>query len=800
MLKKFFSYIKNIYNHKIINFICSVEKFYSQIPVIAKKFLFVILIIIVIFKVLDFVFPLKINISYSPIILDKNGEIINAFLSIDDKWRMYTEINEISTKLKKTIIFKEDKYFYYHPGINPISIIRALINNIHYGRRTSGASTITMQVARLLEPKDRTYINKIIEMLRALQLEWHYSKNEILQLYLNLVPYGSNIEGIKAASLIYFNKMPDHLSLSEITCLTIIPNNPNLFKPDNNKDTIILNERNKWLKKFQKAKIFNEQEITDALQESIKYVKYDIPKYSPHLSYRLKKQYSNQKIIHTTIDLETQLKLETIVKNYINKLYYRKIKNCAVMVIDNKTANVISYIGSADFHNQEDGGQVDGITAIRSPGSTLKPLVYGMAFDCGLLTPKTVIYDIPENFNGYEPENYDGKFRGMVTVEEALINSLNVPAVKIEKQLGLDNIIEKLKIAGFKKINNDKNKLGLSLILGGCGVSLEELTHLYFIFANQGVIKNFNYTISTQNKNNNNKIKLLSPEATFMVTNILAKLTRPDFPTDWQNSPNLPHIAWKTGTSYGRKDAWSIGYNKKYTVGVWVGNFSGKGVPELSGASTATPLLFQIFNVLDKNPNNEWFEEPEKLQSRIVCSVTGLLPSSFCKDLTIDYYIPGVSSLKKCDHLKEIFVSPDSSISYCTCCCPATGYIKAYYQNYPAELIGYFETNHINYKKIPPHNPLCERMFTDGAPIITSPINNTEYLVDIKDSMYIALCCITKSDVKKVYWYINKKYYKDSEPFKKIFFYPTPGTLEIICVDDKGRKSKSIITVKKICF
>ncbi len=767
--------------------------------------LFYIFPVFVVFIFADMAFPVKIHISYSTVITDSGGEMLHAYLSSDEKWRLLTELDEITPAVKKAIVYKEDRYFYYHFGINPVAVCRALIKNIARGKRTSGASTITMQAARLLEPRSRTYLNKLIEMFRALQLEWHLSKNEILQLYLNLLPYGGNIEGVKAASLMYFNKMPDHLSIGEIAVLSIIPNNPNILKPGED-NALLIEKRNRWLERYRRAELFPDRDIDDAENELLKGFRYEVPRYAHHFSQRLYSANRGRHIIRSTLCLETQLKVESLVREHTNRWYFRNVKNAAALVIDNRSGSIVAYAGSADFFNTEDGGQVDGIRAVRSPGSTLKPLIYGLAFDKGLITPKTVVSDVPVYFSGYEPENYDGKYHGLVNIDYALSNSLNVPAVKIMNELKVRPVVESLIKAGFSQIRANKDHLGLSVALGGCGVTLEELTTLYFILSNKGEIREIRDQVTEEipvaKKKNKSGIsrRLLTEEAAYMVTDILTKVTRPDLPTEWENTPNLPKVAWKTGTSYGRRDAWSIGYNKRYTIGVWVGNFSGEGVPGLSGADAAAPLLFSIFNALDYGSEENWYEIPQGLESRIVCSATGNIPSEFCTDLVVDYYIPAISPVKPCEHMKQVFISPDSTISYCTGCRPDLGYIKALYPNYSAEMIAYYEEYSIHYEKIPPHNLRCERVLAGSAPVITSPLNNAEYYVDETDSMQIALCCNAAGDVEEVFWFINMRFYCSVPPTEKVFFNPSEGFTEISCSDDKGRNTDVNIRVKKIGF
>ncbi len=471
--------------------------------------------LILLFFFLNLVFPLPDKVEYSTLVTDNKGELINASLTKDDKWRMKTELTEISPLLRKTIIAKEDKYFYSHPGVNPFAVTRAFLKNILRMKRTSGASTITMQVARALEPGKRNIWSKIRESFRAFQLEWKYDKDEILQLYLNLIPYGGNIEGVKAAALLYFKKNPDHLSLAEITALSIIPNRPSSLVIGKNNEHIV-SERNRWLQKFAEDKVFTKKEIEDALEEPLTATRGIVPRYIPHLSYKLRKQGSH--LIKTNINLNTQLKTEKIVEDYIRAQRLKNIKNAAVVIIDNKTNKVITYLGSSNFNDTTDGGQVNGANAVRQPGSTIKPLLYGMCFDEGLLTPKTITTDVPVNYEGYAPENYDKKFNGYVTTEYALEHSLNIPAVKSLKLLGHEKLIQKLANCNFKQIQKDQRKLGLSMILGGCGTTLEELTGLFAAFANNGI-----YTPPSflQADSFRQKTTVISPAANYMINEIL---------------------------------------------------------------------------------------------------------------------------------------------------------------------------------------------------------------------------------------------------------------------------------------
>ncbi|MDQ3050180.1 MAG: penicillin-binding protein 1C [Bacteroidota bacterium] len=750
-----------------------------------------LLCIAILFTLSNFFFPLREQPVYSSIITDKDGNMMHAFLSPDEKWRMKTELHEINPLLKKTILFKEDKYFFYHPGVNPVAIIRAAFNNTIKGKKTSGASTITMQVARLLYPAKRTYSNKIIEMFRSFQLEWSYSKDEIFQLYLNLVPYGGNIEGVKAACWFYFGIQPAHVNLSQAVVLSIIPNRPGSLHPKKG-TALITRERDRWLKQLRTGGVTGMDETADALNETLLMPRRPAPKNIPHLALRLRASSSNKTTITSTIDRAMQEKTESISYNHHKRLALKNIHNLSVLVIENKTRKVRAYLGSPDFNDQKHSGQVDGCNAVRSPGSTLKPMVYALAIDKGIITPQTTLEDVPVNFSGYAPENFNARCNGLTAASKALAFSLNIPAVALLNETGLSEFTAQLRKAGFKSLKRDA-EMGLSVILGGCGVKITELAGMYAAMANGGAymplsfVESDSFPTSTQ---------LLSEASAFMITEMLTGMMRPDLPNNYESSTHVPKIAWKTGTSYGRRDAWSIGYNRKYTIAVWVGNFNGEGVPELTGADVATPLLFDLFNAIDYSSDNNWYTAPRSADLRLVCSHSGLIPGELCSDLVTDYYIPAVSSNKKCAHSREIMVNPENTWTYCMTCAPENGYRKIFADNLPASVYAFYTANNIPFSKSPPHNPLCTQLFSEQPPVIVSPVNNKEYLLEKNASQPLQLTCNAGADISTVYWYINDRFLAKSTPSEATFFTPEEGSYKISCSDDKGRNRDISVNVK----
>ena len=743
--------------------------------------------------------PLPDKKPYSQLLLDRDGDILHTYLSADDKWRFALESGDISERYRQALLYKEDRHFYWHPGINPGAIIRAAFDNAIAGRRTSGASTITMQLARLIEPKQRTYGNKLKEMFRALQLEYLLSKNEILTRYLELAPFGGNIEGIKAASLFYYGKLPARLSPAEIAALVVIPNRPNSLTPG--EDNAALGEaRNRWIRKLTAAGIFTSGEAALALAEPLTGRRLSAPAAAPHLSRRIH-QSSTEPNIRLNIDTRLQRVCENLISDRIKKLQRFGIHNAAALVVDNHSGQVLAYVGSADFNNPTDDGQVDGITAIRSPGSTLKPLLYGLAIDNGTITPNTILADVPLNVAGYSPENYSGKYYGAVTAEYALTQSLNIPLVKLLEQTGLEKFLTHATQAGLKSLSSQRKSLGLSTILGGCGVSLEDLVIMYSGFSRGGSAQKLQFSNSALQSRVHND-RFLSAESSFLITEALQKLTRPNIPQNWQYGKNMEKIAWKTGTSYGRRDAWSIGYTDNYTVGVWVGNFSGSGVPELVGAEMAAPLLFDIF----KNLNTKAEQArplPENLDYRLVCSLSGKIPAELCTHTRIDAYIPGISSNEKCEVETLVRISADSTKSYCLTCSPATGFREVMYEIYPAEIAEYYSQNSGARTVVPPHNPDCSRIFEKNAPVITSPVEGLTYYVNPTDSTRIKFSALATAGVQKMFWFVDNQPIETAEAAGSsgdLFVFLKEGRQKITCTDDRGRTENIWIDVEYVPF
>jgi len=744
------------------------------------------------FAIADWLFPLPTEKLYPPsstVVLDRDGRMLRAFLAPDQMWRIRVSANEISPSLKTAAIAYEDKYFYWHFGINPFSVTRAAIANLRAGKIVRGGSTLTMQVARMMEPKERTFLNKLKEAFRAAQLEVHYSKEEILTLYFNRAPYGGNIVGVGAAAYFYFNKSAPQLSLGEAALLAAIPNSPNLLRPDFN-PAAAQKARDKVLRLLARAGRITPQRCDEARSEALPEKRYALPFMVPHLAAKLSQVYPQTERLETTIDGNIQSLAQTILQTQLRPWRGQGIGNGAVVVIDNQSQSVLALVGSYDFFDEANAGQVNGALAPRSPGSALKPFIYALGLEHGVITPQSLLDDVPVDYAGYQPVNYDEKYHGAVTVEEALIHSLNVPAVNLYARLGEKGIYEFLKEAGISTLPHDKNYYGLSLILGGCEVTLLELTNLYAGLANAGSFRPYRLL---QDQPPAEGKRLFSAGTSFILTEMLSKLRRPDLPKVWETSINLPKVAWKTGTSYGHRDAWSLGYTPQYTIGVWVGNFDGRGAPALVGAETAAPILFALFEALAKPSENRWFVQPEIVERRQVCSVSGMPAAEFCVSRKDELFLPGVSPQYPCTIHRLVWLDRKTGQRLCAHCRIGRAYVEKIFEHWPPEIATWMKRNGYPIAAIPGHYSRCSKIVSGNGPVIHSPAAGAAYQirpgVDLKYQK-ILLDASVSNQTKKIYWFMNRRLIFSGQPTAKVFITPAPGKHTLICMDDEGRASE----------
>ena len=815
--------------------------------------------VIVLFIIGNWCFPLpkaRLHPPSSQIVLDRNGEWLRAFLANDGMWRMSENNNTVSPLLHQAMLTAEDKWFYYHFGINPVSIATALYDNMKAGEVVRGGSTITMQLARLMEPKARNVPNKLIEMFRAIQLELAYSKSEILNFYFNMLPYGGNIVGTGAASRLYFNKPQHAISLGEAALLAAIPNSPEGLRPDKFPENA-RKARAKILDRLLARRQISKQQWQEALQEPIPTKRYPLPFNAPHLSRMLVKgnRWDNETIadgrIYTTIDAKVQETAAHILREYLkaaaagivnHHLQSHSASTGAIVVMDTQSRQVLAMVGSHDFFDHDASGQVNGALAPRSPGSALKPFVYALAIEQGLITPETLLFDVPVTYSGYEPTNYDGIYNGYVTAHQALARSLNVPAVNLNARLKDITLHAFLKQAGITTLVPTQ-KYGLSMVLGGCEVNLLELTTLYAGLANMGEFAPYQIVVSgqqsrmlrsenSQHKSENrlaesqrlkaegSSQRLFREETSFIITEMLTTSQLPTNtvknPEAFESTMNLPKIAWKTGTSYGHRDAWCIGYSPKLTIGIWLGNFDGKGSPMLSGADAATPILFALFSALTGQDTHRWFTKPEQLKTREVCALTGAVPSPHCPAHKSDVYIPGISSVAICAIHKRIYVDGDTGYSLCSHCrnLPTAASTEGaendttrtahnsvetkIFEEWPAEAATWLAKNGFAVPVLPEHNPLCTGTIAGTAPVILSPTEDTVYY--IRDGVPLAhqkiqLSASTSNRTQQLFWFLDGELIFKGNAGEQYWLTPVKGEHTLTCVDAEGRSASRPLNI-----
>jgi penicillin-binding protein 1C len=745
--------------------------------------------------ILNLIFPLplyRIEDDFSILHIDAQNRLVRITLSDSGRYRIKMGLDGISEYVKKGFVEYEDKSFYYNPGINPFAVARAIYLNTEKGRVVSGGSTITLQIAKLIEPKKkRTFSAKISEVFRALQLTLRYPKDKLLEIYLNTIPMGGNIEGVAAASYFYFNKPPSQLSLGEAATLIALPKQPGRLRPDKMLEAAY-GARDAVLERIAPGLKIPPEMVKMAEMEKYPGRRFINPGRLPHLVNR--KFTGGGFVRNYFIDNNIQAACEYQLKNAISRLSKKGVHNGAIMVVENKTGRVIAYVGSPDFDDKAHGGEIDGADIFRSPGSTLKPLLYGLALDAGIITPEKVVYDIPRDYDGYYPMNAQKKFNGMITVEDALTRSINSIAVMLEHELAGRGLLYTLKKYGFTDIKRNNITPGLSVVLGTYPMTLEELVTIYSAIANGGELKRLSYTAG-QEKIRDKPVRIMSKESAYIISRMLSQGERPDLPQSWEFTYYRGRVAFKTGTSFGLIDALCVGYNPDYTVGVWLGNADCSPSHELVGIKSAAPLLMEVFNILTRNTDS-WFTAPDGVGTRKVCPMTGDVPGPFCHDTTDDLYIKGVTKNITCRVHKQIYVDPATGLR----ADPAhlihqpSYYTREIVEDWPPEAAAFLRQNGGLTSIIPPYS---KNEAPDGSyakPKITSPVNGNTYFINSampEEYQRIPLKVAAAGGMEnKIFWFANGKVIASGSADKTYFFKPEPGTYEIAVQDNLGESDR----------
>lgn len=747
--------------------------------------------------------PLSRGLPLSSVYYDRHGALLRITLANDERYRLWTPLDAVSPLAVRGLLLHEDRWFYYNPGFNPIGLMRGFWRSYVAGGKMQGGSTISMQLARMRwHLNTRTPGGKLLQVLRAIQLELSYSKRDILEAYLNYAPYGRNIESIGAASLIYFGKAPRDLTLPEALTLAVLPQSPSYrLAPKTGVLGIALTQaRSRLFQRWQNVY------ATDGSQRALFRLPLalrqpeQMPYIAPHFIEQLRRQTQQLVRRDTRVDTQLDARLQRLVERQVDAFIARNqsrgIHNAAVLLVDSRDMGVRALVGSADYYNRPIQGQVNGTNAKRSPGSTLKPFIYALGMEQGVLHPMTILKDVPSSFGAYAPENFDRRFLGPVTATDALNFSRNIPAVYVASQLRQPTFYQFLRLAGVANMASE-NHYGLSLVLGGGEVTAQELAKLYALLANRGELRPLRML---RGEAQTPPVRLLSEEASFITLDMLRQHRRPG-DTLAQRSSSLP-VYWKTGTSWGFRDAWSVGIFGPYVLVVWEGNFDSRGNNALVGTEAAAPLFFNIVDSVNasdpalQEPKHAW---PKRLRRVDICLASGDLPTPWCRQKGKTWFIPGKSPIKVDSVYRPVVLDIHSGEVACPPYDPAETRTEVF-EFWPSDLANVFAQAGLP-KRAPPLNRCRDNGIAVGGnpPRITSPLKNTTYT--LRQSQQgrdkIAFNAVTDADSKTLYWFVDDIYLGSSASKKAIDWRPVNnGQYRIRAVDDRGRADSRLVTIE----
>lgn len=739
------------------------------------------------------------DVPYSTVVADKNGQLLGARIADDGQWRFPSK-GAIPDKLKQCIVAFEDRSYYYHWGVNPLAVGRALVQNIKAGRIISGGSTITMQTIRMSRKNKRTWGEKIIEGILATRLEFRHSKEEILALYASHAPFGGNVVGLEAAAWRYFGHASNDLSWAEAATLAVLPNSPSMIHLSKSRDAL-MGKRNRLLKYLHDEKIIDATTYELALSEMLPDEPLPLPRIAPHLVEQFYETRKGEYSI-STIDKGVQTQVEELLDRWNNEFVQSDIKNLAALVIDVQTNEVLAYCGNVKFNEGQSGNQVDIIHSPRSTGSILKPFLYYAMLQDGDLLPHTLLPDVPMNINGFAPQNFNQQFEGAVPASEAIARSLNIPSVYMLREYGVSKFHDLLKQIGLTTLNHPPSHYGLSLILGGAEGTLWDVTSGYtrmsrslsgltengyprILSSMDGLGKSDRVGGMSQSKNISFRANAFRPGAVWQTFDALKEVNRPE-EIDWRIIPSMQTVAWKTGTSYGFRDAWAVGATTRFVVGVWVGNATGEGKPGLVGARTAGPVMFDIFNML---PSSQWFDipYPEFVEAE-VCRRSGHLKGRFCEETDTILVLPAAMKTVSCPYHHTVNLSVDEKFRVYEDCTNSEPTVQKTWFTLPPVWEWYYKQFHPEYSSLPPFKPGCGQDFRSPMQFVYPEMNARVFLPRQLDGSpgSITFELVHSNRKATVFWHLDEEYVTSTEDFHKVSLIPSPGKHSITVVDDEG--------------
>lgn len=731
----------------------------------------------------------------SPVLFSAEGKLLGARLAADEQWR-FPRMKSVPHRFFQALLQYEDRRFFRHRGVDLQAIARAMLTNIKKGRIVSGGSTLTMQLIRIAHKNPRrTYLEKIREMILALRLELSCSKKEILTLYAANAPFGGNIVGIDAATWFYFNRSPEALSWAEAAFLAVLPNDPKLVSTAKNRQ-LLKNKRDRLLQRLFQKKFMSGMEHSLALAEPLPPGPRTVPRLAPHLLDTLAARKSGERLFLTFIRSDLQDTLTRIVQANGEKLLRSNIRNIAAMIVDNFQGTVVAYVGNVSRASQADHGQdVDLIQSPRSTGSILKPFLYAAMLQEGGLTPRTLVADTPVHFAGYVPENFDRRFRGAVASRDALAWSLNIPAIRMLQHFGIPRFYNLLKKWGLSTLTRPPGSYGLTLILGGAEGTIFEITNLYAGLAQLALgdaVKRREIRLLRGDVSQISRMNDLGPAAAYLALEALTEVNRPDQDGFWKQFASSKWVAWKTGTSFGLRDAWSVGVTPAYTVGVWAGNADGEGNPDLTGLSTAAPVLFEILQALDTGgailPPRLWLKEIK------VCRDSGFLAGELCPAVTVA--MPFESHFQEvCPYHQLVHLDEGKRYRVDSSCESPERMVHEPWFVLPPVQEYYYRRYHPEYRTLPPFRKDCSDFFQaeSGKQVISL------VYPDIKTAVYIPIDldgkpgqvifeAIHRRRETAIFWHLDGRYLTVTRHFHQVALSPGPGEHLLVLVDEDGHR------------
>jgi penicillin-binding protein 1C len=716
-----------------------------------------------------FCLPQKLfEVPYATVVVDRNNELLSARIAGDGQWR-FPPSAPVPEKFRQCIIAFEDRYFHYHWGVNPLSVWRAVRQNIRQQRIVGGGSTLTMQTVRLARNRRRTFPEKAVEAILATRLEFRYSKEEILELYASHAPFGGNVVGLEAASWRYFGHDAARLSWAEAATLAVLPNAPAMIHLARNREAL-LEKRNRLLKTLLDRGIITPSACELALAEALPSHPLPLPQIAPHLVSRFHGERRGE-YIRSSIDRGIQVQTENLLERWNGELLRSDIRNLAAIVIDVRSGDVLTYCGNVRFDEKSSGNQVDIIRAPRSTGSILKPLLYCAMLQEGEMLPRMLLPDVPVNINGFTPQNFNLQFDGAVPAAEALARSLNVPAVQMLRTYSVPKLYSFLKKMGFSTLNRPASHYGLSLILGGAEATLWDVSQSYTKMA-RSLLHEENTAVT--------------PAAVFLTFQALREVDRPE-EIEWRDMRSMQAVAWKTGTSYGFRDAWAIGVTPRYVVGVWAGNASGEGKPGLTGARTAGPVLFDIFNFLPASP---WFDAPAGEMVEVeVCRLSGHLKNPFCEETDTVPVCPAGLKTNTCPYHAEVNLTADEHYRIYESCAGNAGIVRKSRFVLPPAWEWYYRKRHPWYRPLPPFKPGCGSDGTFLPMQFIYPQGDARVFLPRQldgSAGEIVFELAHSNSEATVYWHLDNEYVGATRDFHKLALSPSPGKHSLTVVDSDG--------------